>query len=319
MLLVLFGQTGVDAGPAAVTCDGGVVTLIASPINPPANYRIRWDDRLDEGIYLIDNPSQTTSYRVTLTNLDTQEVFEDSTRILVPPDGADLFPDGLHNGDDWLVFFDNWDAESPLLGADADGDGLVSVLDFFYICNHDVSPPNTPPSLSVSDAVTYQNESIVIPYQIADAEQQPFLVIRQPPTNGSSFILSGQLWYVPGDDFLGTDAVGISVSDGYITSPIELVDIEVREPDHWDDLYNDIFFVHCKACHIDAVSGNLSLNTYALAQMGGVNGAAFIPFDPQASPMYLRVADNSMPLGFPPLSDQEKERIRLWILRGAIE
>ena len=194
---------------------------------------------------------------------------------------------------------------------------MVTILDWFYFCNFDVSPPNTPPRLFVDDQVTYQNESRTIPFIIQDDEQQPILFISSSPAHGTSFLLNGQLWYDPDPGYIGPDSIEVRVTDGFLTTPPHAIQIQVLTPDVWADLYNDIFFVYCKACHIEAVSAGLSLSTYALAQQGGASGAGFIPSSPESSPIYLRVADGTMPQGMDPLTPQEVERIRLWILRGA--
>ncbi len=321
MLLSVFAvmlfQTGVDAGPAQVSCDGSLVTLAATPINPPSNYLVEWEDGVAPGVFLVANPPQTTSYRVFLTDLDTLQVYEDTTRVLVHPTSADLFADGMFDELDWLVFFSNWRGDFITPELDPDGDGRISILDWFYLCNFNVQPENTPPSLTIEDVTTYQNETVIVPYIADDNEQTPQLIVAAQPFHGTALLLSGVLRYVPNPGFTGNDSFEVQVTDGYLTTPPETVEVLVLQPDTWSDLYDDIFFVWCKACHIDAVSGGLSLSTYALAQQGGVSGAGFIAGDPGSSPLYLRVANGSMPLGFDPLSFEDIERIRLWILRGA--
>ena len=316
-VLAILGQTGINAGTPKVSCDGSVVTLQAEPINPPPNYEIQWEDNRTPGVFLVASPLETTSYRVFLTNLDTQEVFEDSTRILVHPAGADLHPDGNYDAADAAAFFARWHHE-PDEEIDPDGDGLVTILDWFYFCNFDLDPPNSPPQLLIGTLFeTVREETVTIPYQIEDQEQEPFLVIAEQPANGIALLSSGILRYVPVEGFVGTDSFSVYASDGLIQTPNQRITIEVIEPDHYSDLYNDIFFVYCKACHIDAVSGGLSLANYTLAQAGGVSGPAFVAGSPKLSPLFLRVDDGSMPLGMPPLTSDEIDRIRLWIERGA--
>ena len=138
-----------------------------------------------------------------------------------------------------------------------------------------------------------------------------------PPQNGIAFVLSGQLRYSPNLGFLGQDLFTLTAQDGtYQTDPVSVA-IEVIAPDTYTDLFNDIFNIRCRACHIEAVSGGLSLTTFACAQKGGKSGAGFIPGFPENSPIHLRVTGGTMP-PFPPTLDfLEKERIRLWILKGA--
>jgi len=317
--MMLFCQTGVEAGPARVSCEGSPATLAATLTNPPLNYLLQWEDGMDPGPFLVASPTQTTTYRVVLTDLDTLQVYEDTTRILVHPFGADLVPDGNFNEEDWLALFQAWGQPPVQPAFDPDQDGTVSILDWFYLCNFIADPINTPPTLQVDDQVTFKNENLNIDVVISDEEQQPILQIAAQPLHGSAFLLSGSLWYNPNPDFVGTDTVEVQVTDGTYTTLPRTINIQVLEPDVWADLFNNIFFIKCKACHIDAVSGGLSLSTYGLTQQGGNNGAGFIPGNPSNSPIYLRVADGSMPLGQPNLSAQEIERIRQWILRGAPE
>lgn len=311
------GQMGVEAGPVRVSCSASTVTLKATPINPPSNYMLEWEGNPDMGSFYIVNPSETTTYRVYLTDLDTNTVYEDTARVLVHPGDPDVFPDGELNEQDWLAFFENWQNPTAAADFDPDEDGKVSILDFFYFCNFDVDPPNTPPRLQIGNAITYREESVNIAFTIEDDEQTPQLVIARDPAHGVVFPLGGELIYDPDPGFTGIDRFEVYVTDGFITTLNREVEVEVLVPDTWDDLYNDIFFVSCKACHIDAASGGLSLLTYANAQTGGISGASFIAGNPDQSPLYLRVANDSMPLLGSPLSEFEKERIRLWILRGA--
>ncbi len=317
-LSLLLAQTGVDAGPAQVSCDGSTVTLAATPINPPVNYLIEWEGAPAPGVFLTVNPTATTTYRVSLTDLDTNQVYEDTARVLVHPLTSDLFPDGMYNGQDWLVYFAAWGAPPGQPELDPDNDGSVTVLDAFYFCNFDVLPPNTPPRCTFNDTFTFSNQEVDIEYDIDDDEQTPVLQIVSQPANGTALLFEDRLIFSPNPDFVGTDSFEVNCTDGFLTTPNETVVVEVLEPDTWTDLYNDIFFVSCKACHIDAVSGGLSLSTHALAQAGGVSGAGFIAGFPELSPIYLRVADASMPLGLPPLSSIEIERIRQWIINGAL-
>jgi len=319
IILTLIAQTGIDAGPTQVSCDGSTVTLFATPINPPANYTIAWDDAPAAGVFLTVNPDATTTYRVVMTDLDTLQEYEDTARVLVHPLTSDLFPDGMYDWQDWLVYFAAWNQPPAQAALDPDNDGHVTILDSFYFCNFDVWPPNTPPRLVAADGATFQDEEVIIDYTIEDDEQTPTLQIPVQGANGMALLTGGVLRYFPNAAFVGTDAFEINATDGFLTTPNQVVTVEVLEPDNWDDLYNDIFFVKCKACHIDAVSGGLALNTYALAQQGGDNGAGFVAGFPELSPIYLRVADGSMPLGLPPLSSIEIERIRQWVLRGAPE
>ena len=119
--IMLSWQTGVDAGPAQVSCEGSVVTLQATPIDPPANYRIDWEDGAEPGVFLVVNPSLTTVYRVFLTDLDTSQVFEDVATVFVHPTSADLVPDNMFDQLDWNALFAAWG--EPPTGPEYDPDG----------------------------------------------------------------------------------------------------------------------------------------------------------------------------------------------------
>jgi len=317
--LILFCfQTGVEAGPARVSCDGSTVTLQASPIDPPANYTIRWDSAPEDGVFLVVNPLETTSYRVILTDHDTATEFEDITTVLVHPNSADLVEDGIYDTADWLAFFSAWAQESLDPDLDPDGDSRVSILDWFYFCNYDQDPINTPPRLTASDAITVQGDTVVIPYEIEDAEQTARLEFEAQGDHGFAFLLDGDLRYTPEEFYTGVDSFRIFATDGIIQTPSIEVRVEMIPPDTFAELYEDIFFVRCWACHIDAVSGGLSLTTHHAAQQGGNSGAGFVAGFPLLSPIFLRVANGSMPLEMPMLTTLEIERIRLWIVKGAL-
>ncbi len=259
----------------------------------------------------------TTSYRVFLTDLTTLDVYEDTTEVLVHPGSADIFPDGNYDTQDWLTFFSSWAGPVTSTGLDPDDDGSVTILDWFYLCNFDVDPPNSPPTLAVSNAFTVEGESVVIDYMMDDPQTAPLLQVATPPSNGFVTIISDVLRYTPAGGFVGDDTFEVFATDGSLSSPNEEVTVTVLQQETFGDLFTGIFEVYCKACHIDAVSGGLSLSTYQSTHTGGNSGAGFVPTLPNLSTVFLRVPDNTMPLGMPPLSTEEIERIRLWILRGA--
>lgn len=316
LLMILF-QIGVDAGPAQSSCGGSVVTLWALPVNPPENFEIQWQGATGPDVFRVVTPTVTTTYTAVLTDLDTGLTYQDTTTVLVHPGTPDLNGDGDQTQADWLALYAGWGQALGDPDLDPDGDGRVSVLDWFSICNFDAFPPNTPPTLSVSTAFTIAGDFVAVPYQLADLEQVPSLHIASQPANGFVTLISGVLRYSPDPKFTGSDSFTLYATDGLVVTPEVTAEIQVLPADTFTNLYNDIFWPKCRACHIEAVSGGLSLNTFALAQTGGDHGAGFIPGSPELSPIYLRVADGSMPLGFPMLDQVEIERIRLWILRGA--
>ncbi|MGH7138665.1 MAG: DUF1549 domain-containing protein, partial [Pirellulales bacterium] len=82
----------------------------------------------------------------------------------------------------------------------------------------------------------------------------------------------------------------------------------------------------CFGCHgndADDISGELDLRTREAALEGGDSGKpAFVPRDPDASPLYLAVTRRNADLAMPPkendkLSQDEVDTIRQWIANGA--
>jgi len=318
LFVLAFFQIGVDAGPVQSNCDGADITLSALPTGSPDHFLIEWEDGVAPGEFLVVNPLVSSLYRVFLTDMDTSMVYQDTTLVLVHPGDPDLMPDGMLDDLDWYFFFAGWAAPLVDDNWDPDGDGQVTILDWFYFCNFQRNPPNTPPSLEIGDAFTLRDDTVTIPFSMQDAEDEPSFHIAEQGEHGFASYVNNTLRYAPEEGFEGMDSFKVYVSDGHVRTLDRDVQVSVLPPDTWSDIYNDIFFTRCWACHIDAVSGGLSLATYELAQSGGDSGAGFIAGNPEQSPVYLRVANFSMPLGFDPLSTLEIERIRLWILKGAL-
>ncbi len=75
----------------------------------------------------------------------------------------------------------------------------------------------------------------------------------------------------------------------------------------------------CIRCHGGA--GGLSLDTYAGVIEGGISGAIVIPSNPGESILVDRLDGTqppTMPADGPPLTTPEINRIRQWILEGAL-
>ncbi|MBK9166806.1 MAG: PSD1 domain-containing protein [Bryobacterales bacterium] len=78
----------------------------------------------------------------------------------------------------------------------------------------------------------------------------------------------------------------------------------------------------CYGCHgAKAQMGGLRLDAKALAFAGGVAGKSIVPGDPDASPLYQRIAGTSdqarMPMGAKPLAPEQIALVRRWIEQGA--
>jgi hypothetical protein len=251
----------------------------------------------------------------------------DEVPVFVHPGDANLNGDEdgmgnpIYNGEDLDVYFAAWGEVAPMNTAlDPDGDNQVTIFDYFYFCNHEADPPNTPPTLTIDPAAeTFAGESVNIAFSIADAEQTPQLIIGDP-SNGVVLQIGGELVYDPDPGFVGFDTFSLQVTDGIVVTPELVIQVNVRPLETWNDIYTGILVPNCEGCHMGgARAGGLDLDTFAAARAGGNNPPGFIPGQPNASQLYLRVADGSMPLGSLPLTDDEIERIFNWIIRGAPE
>jgi hypothetical protein len=83
-----------------------------------------------------------------------------------------------------------------------------------------------------------------------------------------------------------------------------------------------IFANHCFQCHSSKkASGQLRLDTKALAMKGGISGAALIPGNSKESLLLRRIlgtgGEARMPMAGPPLSPSQIDLIRRWIDLGA--
>ncbi|HJZ60200.1 MAG TPA: c-type cytochrome domain-containing protein [Gemmataceae bacterium] len=81
-----------------------------------------------------------------------------------------------------------------------------------------------------------------------------------------------------------------------------------------------ILRVNCMSCHGDpTIKGGLDIRTLATIKQGGESGAGVIGGNPDNSPVWDRIKDNSMPPkdSKKMLTDAEKKMIREWIAGGA--
>jgi len=320
-LYLVFLQIGVDAGPAVGRCAGFPVTLTATPLNPPASFEVYWEDAVEPYVHYVATPTETTTYTVELLDLGTLLTYSDQTRVLVHPFDPDLSGDGAHNHADFLFFLEIWNDPAPLVEWDADMDGQVSILDAFYLCDHDENPPNTPPTLSVDPVLAYRDNTADVPYTVFDDEQpNPFLVIDTQPMHGSAIYLSQQLKYLPDPGYTGQDSFRVYASDGMLTSPVRTVEIDV-DVVTYAEVYDQIFFPLCGSCHIDDTVSGLSLVDYPSTLLGGSSwGTGITPGDRNNSSIWIRISNNEMPPPpIAPVSDPLKDLLRIWIDIGAPE
>ena len=226
-LIFLIAQIGVDAGPVQSNCDGENITLSAWPTGDPANFLIEWEDGVTAGEFLVVNPLVSTTYRVFLTDMDTSIVYEDTTSVLVHPGDPDLMPDGFLDGLDWNAFFSGWAAPVIDNDWDPDGDDRATLLDWFYLCNFDQNPPNTPPTLFIDDAFTLRDDTVTIAYAMDDAESEPTLTIAEQGAHGFASFINDTLRYTPEEGYEGDDTFKVYVSDGTLRTLDREVTINV--------------------------------------------------------------------------------------------
>lgn len=111
---------------------------------------------------------------------------------------------------------------------------------------------------------------------------------------------------------LGTYVFRLTVTDDSGATVSDDLSVTVSQPMLLSSLNSTIFQSKCLGCHSNSVMlGNYNMATYNLLMKDVVAG------NPNASKLYMRVIDNSMPPGAP-LTQTEKDNIRTWIAQGAL-
>ncbi len=84
-----------------------------------------------------------------------------------------------------------------------------------------------------------------------------------------------------------------------------------------------IFNASCNNCHGGrSTKGNFSVNSYAEVMKGGKSGAVIVPGNPDGSKLFRLVTKQEepyMPKKGDPLTSEQIETLRKWILAGAPE
>ncbi|MBX9627507.1 MAG: hypothetical protein K2X82_27145 [Gemmataceae bacterium] len=80
-----------------------------------------------------------------------------------------------------------------------------------------------------------------------------------------------------------------------------------------------VFRTNCLSCHggMGEPKGGLDLRTLAATLKGGDSGPGVKPGEPDASPVWVSIADGSMPKGGKKMAEKDKEVVRAWIEAGA--
>lgn len=98
-----------------------------------------------------------------------------------------------------------------------------------------------------------------------------------------------------------------------IPTPIPSPTPDMMMANTWDGGIDYVFEQKCGLCHGE--SGGLSVKTYSSIIQGGKSGMAVIPGSPEESLiMQIQAPGNEHPGQF---SDEELERVRIWIVNGA--
>lgn len=101
-----------------------------------------------------------------------------------------------------------------------------------------------------------------------------------------------------------------------VVSPVCLTAAETAG-DIFDAQVAPLLARRCLGCHnASEKKGELDLSSEASARIGGESGAVITPGNPDASPLWHRVADDEMPPE-DPLSGEEKRVLQQWIAAGA--
>ena len=83
-----------------------------------------------------------------------------------------------------------------------------------------------------------------------------------------------------------------------------------------------LFQADCGNCHAGGGAGSLDLDSYDGVIAGGVSGAAVIPFEPDLSLLPRRLDGTVLPVmpeDGPPWLEPDIERVKQWILEGALD
>jgi mono/diheme cytochrome c family protein len=83
----------------------------------------------------------------------------------------------------------------------------------------------------------------------------------------------------------------------------------------WDGGIDAIFQTKCSLCH--GSSGGFSVKNYGDIIQGGDNGLTIIPGNPEDSKLLSVAAPGSEHPG--QFTEEELEKVRIWILNGAIK
>lgn len=80
-----------------------------------------------------------------------------------------------------------------------------------------------------------------------------------------------------------------------------------------------IFNSRCVGCHVGAIQGGLRLDNYSFLLLGGNSGPVVVPFEPDSSILVQRIEGilPRMPLVGDPLTQEQIDLIRQWIVEGA--
>lgn len=136
-------------------------------------------------------------------------------------------------------------------------------------------------------------------------------------------------WFSAGGSFpggpLSHDATGFPVGTGslWADGPEDANpgDLDPKDVSFFETKIRPVLVRECYGCHSDAagnIRGGLRLDNRQRTLIGGTDGPAVVPGDPESSTLYLAIAHEGYEM--PPnkkLSDQVREDFRRWISMGA--
>ena len=127
----------------------------------------------------------------------------------------------------------------------------------------------------------------------------------------------------------GNDGIALTHGSGYLSkhastsSNAEEASLAIDEADIYQDVIDPIFAASCYECHgPDKQKGELRLDSYELAMLGGELGDTIVPGDLEASELIYRLHleiddDEHMPPEEKPQPTEGQEEILAWWIQTA--
>lgn len=201
--------------------------------------------------YTIRDPGGLTAtgeVAVLVKPVNDPPVLRDQTLTLNRNRSADVFYDAVDADGDVLTFsvvegptngvllaypsLANYEPQSGFVGVDrftyTASDGLTGVGPAVVTLR--VVDANNPPDVESVSTVTAQDQTLVIPLRVRDADGEAVILrLDRPPAHGTARIDGTNAVYTPEPAFVGTDSFSYRASDGQEESPEALVTVRVTD------------------------------------------------------------------------------------------